>query len=74
MINKFSIEEIFKQDLIFKARKELGITQVNLAKLCGVTNTYIRIVELGVSLPTNEMQEKILEALGIFSIVNVFIK
>lgn len=74
MITKFSIEEIFKQGMIFKVRKELGLTQVNLAKLCGVTNTYIRIVEIGVSLPTSEMQERIFEALGIFAIINGFIK
>ena len=57
-----------------KARKELGLTQVNVAKLCRVTNTYIRMVETGCTKPTNYMENKILEALGVWVITKDFLK
>lgn len=58
---------------IRKARKELGLTQVNVAKLCRVTNTYIRMVETGCVNPTDFMMSKILESFGIWIITKEFL-
>jgi predicted transcriptional regulator len=57
-----------------QVRKEIGLTQVNIAKLCRVTNTYIRMVETGCAKPTNHMENKILEALGIWVITTDYLK
>lgn len=57
-----------------KARKELGLTQVNVAKLCRVTNTYIRLVEVGCAKPTDYMENKIFEALGVWVITKDFLE
>jgi len=42
---------------------ELGLTQVQLAKLAGVTQAYIAKIEAGTADPTVSILEKILETL-----------
>lgn len=74
MYNKIFIKATLKDGFIFRVRKDMGLSQDKLAKLCGVTNTYIRLVEVGATTPTDEMQNKILQAIGVVAIVKGFIK
>lgn len=56
-----------------QTRKEIGMTQVNVARLCGVTGSYIRLVEIGCVKPTNLMIDKILESFGAWIITKEFL-
>ena len=50
---------------IRKLRKELGLTQSDLAIKCGVSLTTIQLWERGVSTPSEENLEKLKKALQV---------
>lgn len=54
---------LLKPSEIRARRLELGLTQVQLAKLAGVTQAYIAKIEAGTADPTISIIEKILETL-----------
>jgi len=54
---------LLKPSEIRARRLELGLTQVQLAKLAGVTQAYIAKIEAGTADPTVSILEKILETL-----------
>jgi transcriptional regulator with XRE-family HTH domain len=49
---------------IRKARKDLNISQIELASMCGLKQQEISNYENGVSTPTNGKLDKIAKALG----------
>ena len=63
------------QDVIKKRRKELGISQVDLAEMSGISLATIKNIERGKGNPSYETIFRIMEVLGIeisFSIRNPF--
>ncbi len=50
---------------ILKIRKERGLTQVDVARECKVSRSYIGLVEHGSVIPTNDMVCSILRCLGV---------
>ncbi len=63
------------QDVIKKRRKELGISQVDLAEMSGISLATIKNIERGKGNPSYETILRIMEVLGIeisFSIRNPF--
>lgn len=50
---------------IKKRRKELGMTQIELAKKLRVSLSSVRLWEVGVTTPTDENMSKLKELLGV---------
>jgi DNA-binding transcriptional regulator YiaG len=50
---------------IKKRRKELGMTQIELAKKLKVSLSSVRLWEVGVTTPTEENMAKLIEVLGV---------
>lgn len=50
---------------IKKRRKELGMTQIELAKKLRVSLSSVRLWEVGVTTPTEENMSKLKELLGV---------
>jgi DNA-binding transcriptional regulator YiaG len=50
---------------IKKRRKELGMTQIDLAKKLKVSLSSVRLWEVGVTTPTEENMAKLIEVLGV---------
>lgn len=60
---EIDLEVQFMQELI-KARKEKGLTQKELGKLCGLPQSSIARIERGTYSPSLETISKVLAALG----------
>lgn len=48
-----------------KTRKKLGITTQELAEACGISRSYLTLIENGKRLPGKKVLPKIAKALGI---------
>jgi len=61
-----TLQHIFIANLK-KRRKEQGISQMKLSKMCDTTSNYIGQIEMGRRIPSFEKIDKIASALGISS-------
>ncbi len=48
-----------------KIRKQRGLSQTRLARLCGYTRSYISLIETGRQKPSKRCRKAVAEALGV---------
>lgn len=58
--------------IIKKMRLEKGIKQIELARMAGISNTYLSDIESGRTIPSLKTLTKIARALGMENDLNIF--
>lgn len=59
--------------IIKKIRLEKGIKQIELARMAGISNTYLSDIESGRTIPSLKTLTKIARALGVENDLNIFL-
>ena len=59
--------------IIKKMRLEKGIKQIELARMAGISNTYLSDIESGRTIPSIKTLTKIARALGMENDLNIFL-
>ena len=59
---------------ICKTRKAVGLTRENLAKLCGISQHYMGLIERGLVIPADYIMDSILVYVGTWIILKYYLR